>query len=570
MKNNLILEEILRIHEMMGITSNKQRLLLENIWRETLEQSAKRYEAGGAKQALRQEYKDMIDGIGPRYGVSRRGNLRFDDFVELGKRYARDAGQEVADESGALAYFFREAGSQAMEDYQRILTKMRTRELEQAATALEIGATKKAKDALVGLKQDMEDIRKGLDDGTLDLTTVKTNIDNVVTFLRNQKTTKASQPMKDALLPELEGMSKQLDDFAGILPEAGTSKFGVDFAQDLESRIQKELDDLNAADRAAREAEEEEARRVARQIRDDEAAAKKKLKQDFDDVIDSVKNRASKSGLGQLPWWMNAYKGQIIKELEKLKADFLAGRITKESLEEVADKELKKAVKQAQTDADNAADVGKAKAQRRAEKWERFYNWWNRGKFIKVTLLVLVLTSIFGLGPAINYLANRKDEISETLDARELKKCFQGALDSLDDTQLAQFVKLGFTCEGNRNQSSPSTYVSKVVFVGKGKDNPEMFVVDIGNPPVTKNYDASTGLEITSTSVITPTPVTPVTPTDLSKEAKAAAEADYPAFTATSVTQNGDIYTIVMKAKEGGNEVKIRRKWDGKTFVVPQ
>lgn len=570
MKNNLILEEISRIHEMMGITSNKQRLLLENIWRETLEQSAKRYEAGGAKQALRQEYKNMIDGIGPRYGVSRRGNLRFDDFVELGKRYARDAGEEIADESGALAYFFREAGSQAMEDYQRILTKMRTRELEQAATALEIGATKKAKDALAGLKQDMEDIRKGLDDGSLDLTTVKTNIDNVVTFLRNQKTTKASQPMKDALLPELEGISKQLDDFAGILPEAGTSKFGVDFAQDLESRIQRELDDLNAADRAAREAEEEEARRLARQARDEEAALKKKLKQDFDDVIDSVKNRASKSGLGQLPWWMNAYKGQIIKELEKLKADFLAGRLTKESLEEVADKELQKAVKQAEKDADNATEVGRAKAERRQERWERFYNWWNRGKFIKVTLLVVVLTSIFGLGPAINYLANRKDEISETLDTRELKKCFQGTLDSLDDTQLTQFAKLGFTCEGNRNQSSPSTYVSKVVFVGKGKDNPEMFVVNIGNPPVTKNYDASTGLEITSTSVITPTPVTPVTPTDKSAEAKTAAETEYPAFTATSVTQNGDIYTIVMKSKEGGNEVKIRRKWDGKTFVVPQ
>jgi len=570
MKNNLILEEISRIHEMMGITSNKQRLLLESgIWRETLQQSAKRYEAGGAKQALRQEYKDMIDGIGPRYGVSRRGNMRFDDFVELGKRYARDAGEEVADESGALAYFFREAGSQAMEDYQRILTKMRTRELEQAATVLEAATTaKKAKDALVALKKDMEDIRTGLDDGTLDIRTVKTNIDSALTFLQGVKTTKVSQPMKDALLPELEGMSKQLDDFVGILPEAGTSKFGVDFAQDLESRIQRELDDLNAADRAAREAEEEEARRVARQTRDEEAAIKKKLKQDFDDVIDSVKNRASKSGLGQLPWWMNAYKGQIIKELEKLKADFLAGRITKESLEEVADAELQKAVKQARADADNATDVGRAKAERRAEKWERFYNWWNRGKFIKVTALVVVLTSIFGIGPIINYLANRKDEISETLDTRELKKCFQGTLDSLDDTQLTQFAKLGFTCEGNRNQSSPSTYVSKVVFVGKGKDNPEMFIVNIGNPPVVKNYDAATGLEITSTSVITP--VTPVTPTDKSAEVKTAVETEYPAFTATNVTQTGDIYTIEMKAKEGGNKVKIRRKWDGNAFVVPQ
>jgi len=47
--------------------------------------------------------------------------------------------------------------------------------------------------------------------------------------------------MKEALIPEMESMSKQLDDFNKVLPEAGTSKSGTNFAEELE---QKQIQDL--------------------------------------------------------------------------------------------------------------------------------------------------------------------------------------------------------------------------------------------------------------------------------------------------------------------------------------
>ena len=578
MEKKIILEEITRIHEMMGIKTNKHSLLLE--WRDVFGVGAKEYETGGSKQAFRQSWKDGLEDMAPTFGSKRSGGfMDVNDMVNLGKRYAREAGEDVVDEAGAISYLMREAGASYMTEYQKLLTKLRTQEMELAAQALEAGATARGKAALKAWKDDMVEIRRQLDAGEIDLPTLKNNLRNTIDLLNSQKTTRANQAIKDTLLPDLEQTAKELDDLAGSLPEAGTRRAGTNFAEDLEQRVQRELDDLDAAERAAREAEEAEARRIARETEDAEDAARRKLKKDFDDLLDSLKGtsgRMSKSGLGNLPWWMNTYKSKIIKELEKVKNDYLSGRITKEQLEELADTELEKAVKQAQTDADNASSVNRSKARERAAKWEKFYDWWKRGKPFKVTLAVVILLSIFGLGPVINFFANRKDEISETLDARELKKCFGGQLDKLTDDQLSKFAKLGFTCEGNRNNvNSPGTFVSAVAFVGKGKDNPDMFVVDVGTPPVKKYYDASSGIEIPApdpSKTLTPTVITPPNQTtvDKSSDAKSAAEAEYPAFTATGAERDvndGNIYTITMKSKTGDNEVKIKRKWDGSKFV---
>lgn len=573
MEKKLILEEITRIHEMMGIKSNKKNLLLEG-WKDVFGVGAREYATGGGSQALRSEFKQGIEDLTPNYGTKRSGGyMSFDDVVDLGGRYAREAGVDVVDEAGALAYFFREAGQNAMNDYQKLLTKLRIQRMEAAAQALEGSATARGKAALKTFQDDMVEVRRQLDAGEIDLPTLKSSLDSLVAVIKGTKTSKANQAIKDALVPEMEKTAKELDDLAGSLPEAGAERVGIDFAKDLEQRVQKELDDLSAAERAAREAEEAEARRIAREAEDAENAAKRKLKNDFDDLLDSLKGtsgRMSKSGLGKLPWWMNSYKTKIIREVEKLKNDYLSGKITKEQLDELAETELEKAVKQAQTDADNASGVARSKARKRAEKWEAFYDWWKRGKLLKYTVLIVVLLSIFGIGPVINFLANRKDEISETLDVRELKKCFGGQLDNLTDDQLSKFAKLGFTCDGNRNKiNSPTTYVSKVAFVGKGKDNPEMFVVDMGEPPVKKYYDAESGTEVS----MTPPPPPPLNQTnapDKSSDAKTAAETEYPAFTATGVQRDatdGNIYTITMKSKTGDNEVKIKRKWDGSKFV---
>lgn len=232
--------EISRIHEIMGIKTNIHKLLLE--WREIFGVSGREYTQETTEAIVKQEFKNMVEDLSPKYGKNSLGkNMVYDDFVELGKRYAKSAGEDITDEAAALSYFFREVGSEAMKDYQRVLTKMKSKDIERAAITLEVNALKKAKEALVSLKQDTNRIRTGLDDGTLDLTTVKTNIDDVATFMKNQPTTEVNKAMKDALIPEMEAMSKQLDDFKKVLPEAGTSKSGTNFAEELE---QKQLQDL--------------------------------------------------------------------------------------------------------------------------------------------------------------------------------------------------------------------------------------------------------------------------------------------------------------------------------------
>ena len=161
--------------------------------------------------------------------------------------------------------------------------------MEAAAQALEGSATARGKAALKSFQDDMVEIRRQLDAGEIDLPTLKSSMDSLVAVIKGTKTTKANQAIKDALVPEMEKTAKELDDLAGSLPEAGAERVGIDFAKDLEQRVQRELDDLDAAERAAREAEEAEARRIARETEDAEDAARRKLKKDFNDLLDSLK-----------------------------------------------------------------------------------------------------------------------------------------------------------------------------------------------------------------------------------------------------------------------------------------
>lgn len=238
--NKSLITEISRIHEMMGIKTNIHKLLLE--WREIFGASGKEYTQETTEAIVKQEFKNMVEDLSPKYGKNSLGkNMVYDDFVELGKRYAKSAGEDITDEAAALSYFFRTAGSDAMKDYQRVLTKMKSKDIERAAITLEANAVEKAKKELVALRQDMNRIRTGLEDGTLDITTVKKNVDDVVTFMNSQPTTVVNKAMKEALIPEMQSMSKQLDDFNKVLPEAGTSKSGTNFAEELE---QKQIQDL--------------------------------------------------------------------------------------------------------------------------------------------------------------------------------------------------------------------------------------------------------------------------------------------------------------------------------------
>lgn len=237
--NKSLITEISRIHEIMGIKHTVHKLLLEG--GVIFGVAAREYAEEGSQVVLRQEFKDMIEDLSPYYGKKSNGlSMVFDDFVDLGKRYAKEAGETTIDEATALSYFFKKFGSEAVTDYQKVLTKLRLQKMKAVAQQLEQTAAENAKKRLKSFQDDMVETRRQLDAGEIDLPAYKSSLDSLVTLFKGTKTTETNKLIKDTLLPEMEKTSKELDDFISVKDEAGV---GVrsSAAEDLEKRLQDEL-----------------------------------------------------------------------------------------------------------------------------------------------------------------------------------------------------------------------------------------------------------------------------------------------------------------------------------------
>lgn len=234
--------EISRIHEIMGIKHTAHKLLLEG--GVIFGIAAREYAEEGSQAALRQEFKDMIEDLSPYYGKKSNGlNMVFNDFVDLGKRYAKEAGETTIDEATALSYFFKKFGSEAVTDYQKVLTKLRLQRMKALTQQLEQAADEDVKKSLQTFRDEVTETRRQLDAGEIDLPAYKSSLDSLITFykgFKGEKITKTNKLLKDNLLPEMEKTSKELDDFISVKNEAG---IGVrsSAAEDLEKRLQDEL-----------------------------------------------------------------------------------------------------------------------------------------------------------------------------------------------------------------------------------------------------------------------------------------------------------------------------------------
>lgn len=237
--NKSLITEISRIHEIMGIKHTVHKLLLEG--GVIFGVAAREYAEEGSQAVLRQEFKDMIEDLSPYYGKKSNGlSMVFDDFVDLGKRYAKDAGETTIDEATALSYFFKKFGSEAVTDYQKVLTKLRLQRMKAVAQQLEQTATENAKKSLQTFRDKVTEARRQLDAGEIDLPAYKSSLDSLVAFFKGTKTTETNKLIKDTLLPEMEKTAKELEDFDFVKNEAGV---GVrsSAAEDLEKRLQDEL-----------------------------------------------------------------------------------------------------------------------------------------------------------------------------------------------------------------------------------------------------------------------------------------------------------------------------------------
>lgn len=237
--NKSLITEISRIHEIMGIKHTGHKLLLEG--GVIFGVAAREYAEEGSQAALRQEFKDMIEDLSPYYGKKSNGlNMVFNDFVDLGKRYAKEAGETTIDEATALSYFFKKFGSEAVTDYQKVLTKLRLQRMKVLSQQLEQTAVENAKKGLQTFRDEVTEARRQLDAGEIDLPAYKSSLDSLVAFFKGTKTTETNKLIKDTLLPEMEKTAKELEDFDFVKNEAGV---GVrsSAAEDLEKRLQDEL-----------------------------------------------------------------------------------------------------------------------------------------------------------------------------------------------------------------------------------------------------------------------------------------------------------------------------------------
>ena len=237
--NKSLITEISRIHEIMGIKHTGHKLLLEG--GVIFGVAAREYAEEGSQAVLRQEFKDMIEDLSPYYGKKSNGlNMVFNDFVDLGKRYAKEAGETTIDEATALSYFFKKFGSEAVTDYQKVLTKLRLQRMKALAQQLEQTAAEDVKKSLQTFRDEVTETRRQLDAGEIDLPAYKSSLDSLVAFFKGTKTTETNKLIKDTLLPEMEKTAKELEDFDFVKNEAGV---GVrsSAAEDLEKRLQDEL-----------------------------------------------------------------------------------------------------------------------------------------------------------------------------------------------------------------------------------------------------------------------------------------------------------------------------------------
>lgn len=103
MEKKIILEELMRIQELMGVSVNLNRLLTEARYPSPRGSSFNFNMTPALRAQLTQQ---MVDWSSNVVGLTKRGvSLTFDDLVEYGKKLARDAGDDAANNEAKALYY---------------------------------------------------------------------------------------------------------------------------------------------------------------------------------------------------------------------------------------------------------------------------------------------------------------------------------------------------------------------------------------------------------------------------------------------------------------------------------
>jgi hypothetical protein len=178
MSKNILVEELRRIHEMMGI--KPKSILVE----QRLPKS-RSFDLINMNPAIKSEIENsIVDWANNTVGLTKNGGrTTISDLIELGKKYAREAGDDVTD-SNALYYLAAKSGRNNFIDIvNRISSKIQKQAQQEFTNKLSSLTDTYTKDQLQGLLARNSSDLSGLDAAEIqalsnNLRSLKDNIDN--------------------------------------------------------------------------------------------------------------------------------------------------------------------------------------------------------------------------------------------------------------------------------------------------------------------------------------------------------------------------------------------------------
>ena len=132
MNNRGLLNEVSRIHQLMGIKIQEHFVISENIVaKSSIGQTAGEFAETGVRSLERQAYKTAIEDWGNSYLKLKSGTgPTFDQMVEAGRKKAlMDGVNEVLDEGQALAYLAKKTGTVGLTDFANQILKVNSKPL---------------------------------------------------------------------------------------------------------------------------------------------------------------------------------------------------------------------------------------------------------------------------------------------------------------------------------------------------------------------------------------------------------------------------------------------------------
>ena len=214
MSKNILIEDIRRIHNLMGVKTSKYiSLLSENVTKSLIGKTANEFGETGANLALRTEFKTAIQNWQEtNLPLKSGGKASFEQTVQAAQNLAKSKGLTDLSEGEALALLARETGGSGFKDFTSRLMKIQTQSSSENFKKLSQGEVEDAiKNSINKLENFTKTVQNEFELGTIDIPTTKLKLESLETVINNGK--RISQEYKDSIIPEIQKLKLMLDNY---------------------------------------------------------------------------------------------------------------------------------------------------------------------------------------------------------------------------------------------------------------------------------------------------------------------------------------------------------------------